>query len=68
MPYRLDYSDQVRFGLKEHDADDYGEPEPGTRCFEPQQCPRCGAWGFDANDPHEPGCPLFREPDTELPF
>ena len=33
-----------------------------------QECPHCGAWGSDANDPHEPTCPLYREPDTDLPF
>ena len=67
MPYHLDYSDQVRFGLKEYE-DDVPEPLYPWPVPEPVKCSECGAWGFDANDPHERHCSYWREPDTELPF
>ncbi len=60
MAYTLDYQ-----------PEEGEEPEslypPGSFPV-PEECPECGAWGYDASDPHKTHCSHWREPDTEQPF
>ncbi len=59
MSYHLDYSDQVRFGMQEPDAEDHGEEQAEHSDF----CPHCYA---ERQGDHTSDCPYFEE--MPLPF
>lgn len=82
MPYHLDYSDQVRFGMADYDedpnwnsCDEWALEEAFGHDESWSQCPECGAWGQVATDPHNKGCSkarlIFNDDDRfidDLPF